>query len=119
MRRRSVGLFGSIELPDSIGPICMPSGTAQHRSPKDESGNFLAVFVQNSFVTYLAHQHRHGRLSREFTGNFVHRVGITLAVRVAGLQHVEIEDGWVFDAVARRVGGMNRDAMLVGINTAD
>src|SRR4030095_2566346 len=93
MRRRTIGLFQSIDLPDSVGSIGVPRRATQHAGPEHEPLNFLAAGFGNALITNLAIDHWHRRRLLKRLRHPADGVRYAVAVAVSGLQHIEIEYG--------------------------
>ena len=100
MGRRTIGLFESVDLPDSVGAIRVPSGSAQHTGPEHEPLHFLAAGFGDAFVADLTIDHWHLRRLLKRLRHAANGVRYAVAVAVSGLQHIEVEHSGIIHGVS-------------------
>ena len=118
VRREAVRFFAGVDLPDAIGAVGVSAIATENGGPEHEALHLLAASFLNAFVANFADDHGHGWTGGQRSIDDLDGVRHAEAVAVAGLQHVEVEHGWIVDTLTRARGRVDGDGVMMRIGRA-
>jgi hypothetical protein len=97
VRRFAVRLFAPIDLPNAVGAVSVPRGSAQQTAPDKESLHVVKARSNDAFVAHFGIDDGHRRSKLDGFSQALDGVWNARAVGMACLQHFEIEHFGIFD----------------------